>query len=54
MLTRKLHMLVWCGPRGALALALALALGLPKRIPYHDEIVNVAFTVVAFSSWPKA
>jgi CPA1 family monovalent cation:H+ antiporter len=47
MLTRKLHMLVWCGLRGASASALPL--GLPKSIPYHDEIVKVAFTVAAFS-----
>ena len=41
------HILFWGGLRGALALALAL--GLPAEIPLHDEIVTVAFAVVAFS-----
>lgn len=41
------HVLVWGGLRGALALALAL--GLPDGIPHHEEIVTVAFAVVAFS-----
>lgn len=41
------HVLFWGGLRGALALALAL--GLPSEIPLHDEIVTVAFAVVAFS-----
>lgn len=41
------HVLVWGGLRGALALALAL--GLPDSIPHHDEIITVAFGVVAFS-----
>ncbi len=44
---RHQHVLVWGGLRGALALALAL--GLPTGIPHHDEIVTVAFAVVAFS-----
>lgn len=41
------HVLFWGGLRGALALALAL--GLPSEIPLRDEIVTVAFAVVAFS-----
>ncbi|MGA9343282.1 MAG: cation:proton antiporter [Rhodanobacteraceae bacterium] len=41
------HALFWGGLRGALALALAL--GLPDRVPDHDAIITVAFTVVAFS-----
>lgn len=41
------HILVWGGLRGALALALAL--GLPETVPLRDEIVSVAFAVVAFS-----
>lgn len=41
------HVLVWGGLRGALALALAL--GLPDNLPHHDEIITVAFAVVAFS-----
>jgi CPA1 family monovalent cation:H+ antiporter len=41
------HILFWGGLRGALALALAL--GLPRSTPMHDEIVSVAFAVVAFS-----
>ena len=41
------HVLFWGGLRGALALALAL--GLPNDMPMHDEIVSVAFAVVAFS-----
>lgn len=41
------HILFWGGLRGALALALAL--GLPPDIPRRDEIITVAFTVVAFS-----
>jgi len=44
---RHQHVLVWGGLRGALALALAL--GLPKSLPLHDEIITVAFAVVAFS-----
>ncbi len=44
---RHQHVLVWGGLRGALALALAL--GLPTAIPHHDEILTVAFAVVAFS-----
>ncbi len=45
--TSHQHVLFWGGLRGALALALAL--GLPASIPLHDEIVTVAFGVVAFS-----
>jgi CPA1 family monovalent cation:H+ antiporter len=41
------HVLFWGGLRGALALALAL--GLPPDIPHRNEIVTVAFAVVAFS-----
>ncbi|HUA80179.1 MAG TPA: sodium:proton antiporter [Dyella sp.] len=41
------HMLVWGGLRGALALALAL--GLPTTFPDRDEIIAIAFAVVAFS-----
>jgi len=41
------HILVWGGLRGALALALAL--GLPDTVPLRNEIVSVAFAVVAFS-----
>lgn len=44
---RHQHVLVWGGLRGALALALAL--GLPDSIPHHEEIITVAFAVVAFS-----
>lgn len=39
--------MVWGGLRGALGIALAL--GLPNDIPYHDQIVTVAFAVVGFS-----
>ncbi|MGC1378486.1 MAG: cation:proton antiporter [Anaerolineales bacterium] len=41
------HILFWGGLRGALALALAL--GLPPEIPGREQIVTVAFGVVAFS-----
>lgn len=41
------HVLFWGGLRGALALALAL--GLPRDTPLHDEIISVAFAVVAYS-----
>ena len=41
------HILFWGGLRGALALALAL--GLPENTPGHDDIIAVAFAVVAFS-----
>ena len=41
------HVLFWGGLRGALALALALAL--PAQIAERQEIVIVAFAVVAFS-----
>ncbi|WP_131116422.1 cation:proton antiporter [Lichenihabitans psoromatis] len=44
---RYQHVLVWGGLRGALALALALAL--PDSIPERQEIIVVAFAVVAFS-----
>jgi CPA1 family monovalent cation:H+ antiporter len=44
---REQHVLFWGGLRGALALALAL--GLPASLPHRDEIVTVAFAVVAFS-----
>src|SRR3569623_1894832 len=41
------HVLFWGGLRGALALGLALAL--PASIPERDEIIVVAFAVVAYS-----
>jgi len=41
------HILFWGGLRGALALALALAA--PASLPEHNELVSVAFAVVAFS-----
>ncbi len=41
------HILFWGGLRGALALALAL--GLPPNIPRREDIIAVAFAVVAFS-----
>ena len=41
------HLLWWGGLRGALALALALAL--PAEVPYREDILIVAFAVVAFS-----
>ena len=41
------HLLWWGGLRGALALALALAL--PPHIPQREDILIVAFAVVAFS-----
>ena len=41
------HILFWGGLRGALALALAL--GLPENIPGRDDIITIAFAVVAFS-----
>lgn len=41
------HVLFWGGLRGALALALAL--GLPSEIPHREQIITVAFGVVAFS-----
>ncbi|HXM36691.1 MAG TPA: sodium:proton antiporter [Pyrinomonadaceae bacterium] len=44
---RHQHILFWGGLRGALALALAL--GLPSQVPRRDEIITVAFAVVAFS-----
>ena len=45
--TKHQHILFWGGLRGALALALAL--GLPAEIAGRDEIIAVAFAVVAFS-----
>ena len=44
---RHQHILFWGGLRGALALALAL--GLPPEMPAREEIITVAFAVVAFS-----
>lgn len=44
---RHQHILFWGGLRGALALALAL--GLPADMPRREEIITVAFAVVAFS-----
>jgi CPA1 family monovalent cation:H+ antiporter len=44
---REQHLLWWGGLRGALALALALAL--PPHIPHRDDILIIAFAVVAFS-----
>ncbi len=41
------HVLFWGGLRGALALALAI--GLPENMPQRDDIITVAFCVVAFS-----
>ena len=41
------HILFWGGLRGALALALAL--GLPNDMPGRQDIIAVAFAVVAFS-----
>jgi len=41
------HVMFWGGLRGALALALAL--GLPPALPFREQIVSVAFAVVAFS-----
>ena len=45
--TKHQHILFWGGLRGALALALAL--GLPAEMAGREEIVAVAFAVVAFS-----
>ena len=44
---RHQHILFWGGLRGALGLALAL--GLPAEMPAREEIITVAFAVVAFS-----
>ncbi len=44
---RHQHVLFWGGLRGALALALAL--GLPVEIARREEIITLAFAVVAFS-----
>ena len=41
------HLLWWGGLRGALALALALSL--PADLPGREDILIVAFAVVAFS-----
>lgn len=45
--TKHQHILFWGGLRGALALALAL--GLPDEMAGREEIIAVAFAVVAFS-----
>ena len=45
--TKHQHILFWGGLRGALALALAL--GLPAEMVGREEIIAVAFAVVAFS-----
>lgn len=44
---RHQHVLVWGGLKGALSLALAI--GLPANMPHREEVVVVAFGVVAFS-----
>lgn len=44
---RHQHILFWGGLRGALALALVLSL--PANVPRREEIISVAFAVVAFS-----
>ena len=44
---RQQHILFWGGLRGALALALVLSL--PSNVPRREEIISVAFAVVAFS-----
>jgi monovalent cation:H+ antiporter, CPA1 family len=44
---KEQHLLWWGGLRGALALALALAL--PPDLPHREDILIVAFAVVAFS-----
>jgi CPA1 family monovalent cation:H+ antiporter len=41
------HVLFWGGLRGALALALAL--GLPPSLPHREQVITVAFAVVAFA-----
>lgn len=41
------HILFWGGLRGALALALSL--GLPAGLPHREQMITVAFAVVAFS-----
>jgi Na+:H+ antiporter len=41
------HALVWGGLRGAL---LALALSLDSAFPYRDQILNLTFGVVVFST----
>ena len=46
-LSTLLDLRTWGGLRGALALALALAL--PTDLPYREDILIVAFAVVAFS-----
>ena len=46
------HVLFWGGLRGALALALALSL--PDDMAERDDIVTVAFAVVAFSVFVQA
>lgn len=42
------HLLVWGGLRGALALALALAM--PANLTHRQEIIDLTFGVVAFST----
>ena len=44
---KEQHLLWWGGLRGALALALALSL--PADMPRREDILIVAFAVVAFS-----
>ena len=44
---RQQHVLWWGGLRGALALGLALAL--PSSLPWRNEIIIAAFSVVVFS-----
>jgi CPA1 family monovalent cation:H+ antiporter len=44
---KEQHLLWWGGLRGALALALALSL--PTDFPQRQDILIVAFAVVAFS-----
>jgi monovalent cation:H+ antiporter, CPA1 family len=41
------HVFVWCGLRGALALALALSLD--SSFPYREKILDLTFGVVIFS-----
>jgi CPA1 family monovalent cation:H+ antiporter len=41
------HILFWGGLRGGLAMALALAA--PAALAEHEELISVAFAVVAFS-----
>ncbi|MDE3202497.1 MAG: Na+/H+ antiporter [Acidobacteriota bacterium] len=41
------HVMVWGGMRGALSLALVLSVG--NKFPYHDQLLNLTFAVVAFT-----